>query len=122
MRVFGSYASSHVLALYVPDKLMAREIAYQICGDGGLKKELKDKKKTIWPQFLVSCGAFSLFDVGHVFKEVKNITCLQLFNFPRRLFDPYDAIKNFTTTVKVRIFSGEEDLFDDMCQEKCTFK
>ena len=74
VRVFGSSASPHVLPLYVPDKLIAREIAYQICGEGGLTEELKDKKKAIWPQFPVACGTFSLFDVGHAFKEVSNIT------------------------------------------------
>ena len=87
VRVFGSFTSPHVLPLYVPDKLIAREIAYQTCGEGCLKKELKDKKKAIWPQFPVSCGAFSLFDFGHVFEEVNNVTCLKLFKFPRRLFE-----------------------------------
>ena len=70
----------------------------------------------------MSYRAFSLFDVGHAFKEVKNITCLKLFKFLRRLFDPYDVVKDFTTAVKVRVFSGEEYLFDDMFQEKCSFK
>jgi len=60
---------------------MAREIAYQTGGEGGFTKHLKDKKKAIWPQFPLARGAFSLFDVGHAFTEVKNITCLQLFKF-----------------------------------------
>ena len=47
VRVFGSFSSPHVLPLYVPDKLIAREIAYQTYGEGGLTKYLKDKKKTI---------------------------------------------------------------------------
>ena len=47
VRVFGSFASPHILPLYVPDKLIAREISYQTCGEGGLTKELKDKKKAI---------------------------------------------------------------------------
>lgn len=76
VRVFRIEASPHVLPLYVPDKLMAREISYQTCGEEGLTKDLKDKKKAIWPQFPVAYGAFSLFDVGHAFKEVNNITCL----------------------------------------------
>ena len=63
-----------------------------------------------------------MFDVGHAFKEVRNVTCLKLFKFPRRLFDPYGIVKDFTTVVKVRVFSGEEDIFDDMFQEKCSFK
>ena len=87
-----------------------------------MTKDLKDKKKAIWPQFPVACGAFSLFDVGHAFKEVNNITCLRLFKFPRRPFDPYDIAKNFTTAVKIKVFSKEDDLFDDMFQQKGTLK
>ena len=30
IRVFGSYASPHGLPYYVPNKLLAREIAYQL--------------------------------------------------------------------------------------------
>ena len=45
-----------------------------------------------------------------------------MFKFSRRLFDPYDVVKDFTTAVKVRVFFGEEDPFDDMFQEKCSFK
>ena len=47
VRVFGSFASPHVLPFYVPDKLITREISYQTCREGGLKKGLKDKKKAI---------------------------------------------------------------------------
>ena len=122
VRVFGSSASPHVLPLYVSDKILAREIAYQTCGQGGLTKDLKDKKKAVWPQFPVACGTFSLFDIGHAFKEVSNITCLQLFKFVKRLFDPNEVAKNFTTAIKVRIFSGEEDPFDDIFLGKSTLK
>jgi len=101
---------------------MAREIAYQTCGEGGLTKELKDKKKAIWPQFPVAYGAFSLFDVRHAFKEVNNITCLRLFKFLGRPFDPYDIASNFTTAVKIKVFSKEDDLFDDMFQQKSTLE
>ena len=31
VRVFGSTVPPHVLPLYIPDKLLAREIAYQTC-------------------------------------------------------------------------------------------
>ncbi len=95
---------------------MAREISYQTCGEGGLTKDLKDKKKAIWPQFPVAYGAFSLFDVGHASKEVNNITCLQFFKFLGRSFDPYDIANNFTVAVKIKVFSKEEDHFDDMFQ------
>ena len=122
VRVFGSSASPHVLSLYVPDKLLAPDISYQTCGEGGLTKDLKDKKKAIWPQFPVACGAFSLFDVGHAFIEVKNIMCLQLFKFSGRPFDPHDVANNFTTAVKIKVFSREDDLFDDIFQQKSTLE
>jgi len=101
---------------------MAREISYQTCGEGGLTKYLKDKKKAIWPQFPIAYRAFSLFDVGHAFTEVKNITCLQLFKFLGRPFDPHDIAKNFTTAVKIKVFSREDDLFDDIFQQKSTLE
>ena len=34
VRVFGSHAKPHVLPLYAPDKLLAREIAYQLTSEG----------------------------------------------------------------------------------------
>jgi len=111
VRVFGSLTSPHVLPLYVPDKLLAREIAYKTYGEGGMSKELKDKKKAIWPHFPVACGAFSLFHVGHAFKEVNNMLCLRLFKFLGRPFDPSDIVNNFTTAIKIKVFYKEDDLF-----------
>ena len=49
IRVFGSYASPHVLPYYVPDKLLAKEIAYQLVND--VTNQLKYGKKAIWPTF-----------------------------------------------------------------------
>ena len=50
VRVFGSYDSPHILPYYVPEKLLAREISYQLFVNGILK-QLKDAKKAIWPNF-----------------------------------------------------------------------
>lgn len=122
IRVFGSISSPHVLPLYVPDKLLAREIAYQTCEVGGMSKELKDKKKVVLSQYPVVCGAFSLFDLGHAFKEVDNMLSLRLFKFPGRQFDLFDVIKKFTTAIKIKVFTKEDDLFDDIFQQKSTLK
>ena len=51
IRVFGSSASPHVLPLYVLDRLVAREIAYQTCGQGGITKDLKEKKRAFGHNF-----------------------------------------------------------------------
>ena len=69
IRDFWSIIALHVLPYYVLDKLLAREIAYQTMGDG-ITKTLKEQKKSIWPTFLVQCGAFTLHDYGHVTKEI----------------------------------------------------
>ena len=80
VRVFGSSAPPHVLPLYIPDKLLAREIAYQTCGEGGLTKELKDKKKAIWPQFPIACGAFTIRCRSCLYrsKEYHVLTAIQI--------------------------------------------
>jgi len=44
VRIFGSHANPHVLPLYIPDKLLAREIAYQITFEG-VTQTLRNKKK-----------------------------------------------------------------------------
>eukprot|EP00253_Pinus_taeda_P019687 PITA_19687 len=122
IRVFESTVPPHVLPLYIPDKLLAWEIAYQTRSEGGLTKELKDKNKAIWPQFPVACGAFSLFDVGHAFAEVENVTSLQLFKLPARPFDPNNVAHDFTTNVKVKVFVGKKDLFDDLFQSRSSLQ
>ena len=43
-------------------------------------------------------------------------------DFPGRQFDPYDVIKNFTTAVKIKVFSKEDDIFEDTFQQKSTLK
>ena len=47
IRVFGSISSPHFLPYYVTDKLMAREIAYQVTREGGLRRGLKEHIKAI---------------------------------------------------------------------------
>jgi len=69
-----------------------------------MSKELKDKKKAIWPQFLVAYMALSLFDVGHAFKEVKNMLFLRLFKFPGRPFNPSDIVKNLLLNQNKGVF------------------
>jgi len=87
-----------------------------------MSKILKDSKKAIWPQFLVTCGVFALHDLVHAFKEVDNVLSLQLPRFLRRQYDPFGIVKDFNTMVKIRIFTHEKDPFDDVFLQKITFK
>ena len=84
IRVFDNITSPHVLPYYFPDKLMAREIAYQTASEGGLSKGLKEEEKAMWPTFPLQCGAFSLHNLGHAFKEAEIMKSLKLPKFPGR--------------------------------------
>lgn len=50
------------------------------------------------------------------------MTCLQLFKFSSRPFNPNNVAQEFTTNVKIRVFSGKKDLFDDLFQSKSSLK
>ena len=93
---------------------MSREIASHTTSEGGMSHTLKELKKAIWPAFPIQCGAFALHDLGHAFKEAENMLSLQLPKFCGRQYDLFGTIKNFTTLVKIKVFTNEEDVFDDI--------
>jgi len=72
------------------------------------------QKKAIWLTFPLKCGAFALHNLGHAFKEAEIMLSLQLPKFPGRKYDPFGTVKGFTTLVKIKVFSNEEDVFDDI--------
>ena len=59
--LFGSLTKPHVLPLYVANKLLARELVYQITVEG-TSRTLKDSKQHIWPIFPLRCSVFTLHD------------------------------------------------------------
>jgi len=83
IRVFGSITDPHVLPLYIPDKLLAREISYQIV-EKGMTRNLKDSKKQVWPPFPLCCGTYTLHDFKHAKKEAEKNDDLSLAVIPKR--------------------------------------
>lgn len=112
VRVFGSLAAPHVLAIYVPNKLLAREVSYQTIGHG-ITKVLKDSKKTIWPKFPIHGGVYVLNNYNHFVLEIKQIEGMQLPTIPPRQYDSKKVIHDFTTQVKIRQFFDEPDDLND---------
>lgn len=121
IRVFGSISSSHVLPYYVPNKLLAKEIAYQTTREVGLARGLKEQKKAICLTFPLQYGAFKLHDYVHALKEAKIIISLKLAIVLGRQYDPNGIVKEFSTMVKVKQFTYEEDVFDDLFLQVETF-
>jgi len=113
VRIFGSQANPHVLPLYVPDKLLAREIAYQITSEG-VAQTLKNKKKQVWPSFPLRCGVFALHDYKHAEKEAGKIIALGLATLPNRRFDPNKVAYNALEQAKLTKVDYAKDIFDDL--------
>jgi len=61
-----------------------------------------------------------LHDLGHAFKEAEITLSMKLPKFPGRQYDPFSTVKDFTTMVKIKVFSNEEDVFDDIFLHKNT--
>ena len=108
-----SLAQPRVLPLYLRDKLLVREVAYQTVGNG-LTRFLKEAKKALWPSFPISCGVYGREKYKHAILEISQIECLKLFTIPNKEYDPLKVANNFTTQVKIRPFVNEHDDFDDL--------
>jgi len=90
---YGSLTRPNVLPLYVPDKLLARELAYQIT-TAGTSKTLRTSKKQSWPIFPLRCDVYTLHDYKHAEKETSKINIVNLATIPNRQFDPQKVAYN----------------------------
>jgi hypothetical protein len=63
-KIYGCSQAPHILPKYVPKKLLAKEIAYQIVGDG-TSYFLLEISKRLWPRFPIRVGRFTLLNVPH---------------------------------------------------------
>lgn len=113
VRVFGSDDRPHVLPLYISDKLLAREIAYQLTS-AGVTKTLKNSKKQIWPPFPLRCGIYTLHDYKHAKKEAEKINILNLGTLPNRRFDPNKVVYNVLEQEKLTKIEHKKDELDDL--------
>lgn len=113
IRLFGSLTKPHVLPLYVPDKLLAWELAYQITVEG-TSKTLRNSKKQAWPTFPLRCGVFTLHDYKHAENEAGKIQMLNLATIPNRQYDPRKFSYNVLKQAKLAKFDHEKDDFDDL--------
>ena len=69
---FDSLAHPHVLPLFFPDNLLAKEISSQTVGHG-LTKVLKDAKKIIRPRFPILYGTYTLENFKHSLLEIDQL-------------------------------------------------
>jgi hypothetical protein len=113
IRVFGSKARPHVLPLYIPDKLLAREISYQIMSEG-VTQTLKEEKKRGWPSFPLRIGVYTLLNYKHAEKEAAKLQMISLASIPNRLYDPKKTAFIALEQAKLSKVVHQEDQFDDL--------
>lgn len=97
IRVYGSLENPHVLPLFIPDKILSREIAYQIVGNG-ISKVLKESNKMMWPSIPTQFDIFSLDNYKHAQSEIYAIQDLGFPTIPNRKYDAHHVVKKIKTT------------------------
>lgn len=69
--------------MFILEKLVSREVGYQIVSYG-ITKTLNESNKKIWPTFPIKFGIFSLVNYWHDEKEILAIQVLNLPIVPNR--------------------------------------
>jgi hypothetical protein len=100
VRIFGATGPPHLLPKYVPDKLLAREVAYQTI-EKGVTAYLSEKNKKYWPNFPLHIGQYSLLNKKHVEKEVEVLKEICLCTGNKKGHDPQNIIYKHIKVVKI---------------------
>jgi len=88
VRVYGCSIPPHALPKFLPDRLVCREVAYQLA-KGGIGLELKALQKKAWPSFPVQIEKFTLLNLEHSKAEAESLEEVKLVDIEHRKHDPY---------------------------------
>ena len=113
MRVYGYSIPPHALPKILPDRLICREVAYQLV-NGGIGLELKAQQKKAWPYFPVYLGKFVLLNIGHSKAEAESMNEVKLADIEHRKHDPYQIINRHVTQCGLKGYEHEISVYDDV--------
>jgi hypothetical protein len=113
VRVYGCSIPPHALPKILPDRLICREIAYQLV-NGGIRIELKSQQKKSWPYFPVYLGKFALLNFGHSKVEAESLSEIKLVDIEHRKYDPYQIINKHVAQCGLKAYEHEESFYDDV--------
>jgi hypothetical protein len=113
IRVFGCAIPPHALPKILPDRLICKEIAYQLV-KGGIGIELKAQAKKSWPQFPVYIGNFTLSNFAHSKVEAESLDEIKLVNIEHRKHDPNQTIAKHVAQCGLKTYEHEDSFYDDM--------
>jgi hypothetical protein len=113
VRVYGCSIPPHALPKILPDRLICREVAYQLV-NGGIGNELKAQQKKSWPYFPVYLGKFALLNFGHSKVEAESLSEIKLVDIEHRKYDPYQIIYKHVAQCGLKAYEHEESFYDDV--------
>jgi hypothetical protein len=91
IRVFDFSIPPHALPQFLPDRMVCREVAYQIVARG-ITKELKAAQKNVWPTFLIQVSMFTLLDFGHTKVEATTLEYVKLVDIEFKRHNPNKVV------------------------------
>jgi hypothetical protein len=116
IRVFGCYISPHALPIFLPDRLVCREVAHQTVS-GGITKEMKATQKRVWPTFPIQVGVFSLSDFGHTKVEAYALEDIKLVDIEYKRHDPHRVVENHLSQFNMKKYIHEDSPYDEVLEE-----
>ena len=120
-RVFRCLITPHALPKFLPDRLVCREVAYQIV-IGGIEIKLKTTQKKAWPVFPVQIGKFSLLNLGHSKVEVAALEGVKLVDLEHKKHDPYQLVGKHMSHYNMKAYEHDESPWDDMFKGTRTYE
>jgi hypothetical protein len=121
IRVFGCSIPLHALLKFLPDRMVCREVAYQIV-IGSIGIELKTTQKKLWPVFPVQIGKFSLLNLGHSKVEVAALEEVKLVDLEHKKHDPYQIVGSHMAHCSMKAYEHEKSPCDDMFKGARTYE
>jgi hypothetical protein len=92
IKIYGCFASPHALPKFLPDRMICKEVAYQIVSTG-VPKELKATRKRVWPTYPMQVGEYSLLDFGHAKVEDSTLEDIVLSSVEFERHDPHKVVE-----------------------------
>jgi hypothetical protein len=121
VRVYGCSIPLHTLPKFLPDRIILREVAYQIVkGDIGI--ELKAAQKKSWPIFPVYVRKFSLLNLRHSKVEAEALEEIKLVDIEHRKNDPYQLVSRHLMHCNMKAYEHEKYVYDDIFKEVKTYE
>jgi hypothetical protein len=93
IKVFICSFPPHYLPQFLPDRLVCREVAYQIVV-GGINKDMKEDQKKVWLTFPIQVGMLTLLYFGHSKFGGATLEDIKLVNIELKKHDPHNIVEN----------------------------